>query len=59
MRDEPSLGLYQHKHKQWQQNVRNWFGFGSEVNGSQREISGAFPRQGACGSEKEIEEADH
>lgn len=55
--DEPLLGTYQQKHQQWQQNVKNWFGFGSKVNGSQRETSGAFLRQGVCGSDKEIEES--
>lgn len=55
--DEPSLGMYQQKHQQQQQNVKNWFGFGSKVNGSQKEISGAFLRQGLCGSDKEMEES--
>lgn len=55
--DEPPLGIHPQKHQQWQQNVKNWFGFGSKVNGSQRETSGAFLRQGVCGSDKEIEES--
>lgn len=55
--DDPPLGIYQQKHQQWQQNVKNWLGFGSEVNGSQRETSGAFLRQGVCESDKEIEES--
>lgn len=38
----------------WQQNVKNWFVFGNEVDGSQTEISGAFLKQGVRHSDEEI-----